>query len=132
MVSIQVKTHLGESTVVPDVAVVGEAVADESEFALLDVLLDGVEGLLLGDLHLGVGPSGDLDDHVQDAIVEICEERDVVEGRDDVAVVLDVHAVLYARRGRVETSLRSAQKRKMDSFDSDAPSVCGAPTSLGV
>lgn len=74
---------------------VGEAVADESEFALLDILLDGVEGLLLGDLHLGVGPSGDLDDHVQDAIVEICEERDVVEGRDDVAVVLDVHAVFY-------------------------------------
>jgi hypothetical protein len=29
---------------------VGEAVADETEFALLDVLLDGVEELLLGDL----------------------------------------------------------------------------------
>jgi hypothetical protein len=29
---------------------VGEAVADISELALLDVLLDGVEELLLGDL----------------------------------------------------------------------------------
>jgi hypothetical protein len=29
---------------------VGEAVADEAELALLDVLLDGVELLLLGDL----------------------------------------------------------------------------------
>jgi hypothetical protein len=29
---------------------VGEAVADETELALLDVLLDGVEELLLGDL----------------------------------------------------------------------------------
>lgn len=28
----------------------GEAVADEAKLALLDVLLDGVEELLLGDL----------------------------------------------------------------------------------
>lgn len=43
-------TYLRESTVVPEVALVGEAVADESELALLGVLLDGVESLLLGDL----------------------------------------------------------------------------------
>ena len=85
--------HLGEGTVVPDVAVVGEAVADEAEAALLDVLLDGVEGLLLGDLHLGVGPAGDLDDHVQDAIVLVGKERDVVERRHDMAVLLDVDAM---------------------------------------
>lgn len=29
----------------------GEAVADEAELALLDILLDGVEELLLGDLE---------------------------------------------------------------------------------
>lgn len=57
-------THLGEGTVVPDVPVVGEAVAHVAETALLDVLLDGVEGLLLGHLHLRVGPAGDLNDHV--------------------------------------------------------------------
>ena len=90
-------THLRECAVVPDVAVVGEAVADEAETALLDVLLDGVEGLLLGDLHLGVGPAGDLDHHVQDAIVLVGEEGDVVEGRDDAAVLLDVHPVLCGR-----------------------------------
>lgn len=43
-------SYLGESTVVPDITLVGEAVADESKLALLDVLLDGVEELLLGDL----------------------------------------------------------------------------------
>jgi hypothetical protein len=43
-------SHLREGTVVPEVALVGEAVADEAELALLDVLLDGVELLLLGDL----------------------------------------------------------------------------------
>jgi hypothetical protein len=42
--------YLGEGTVVPEVALVGEAVADEAQLALLDVLLDGVQGLLLGDL----------------------------------------------------------------------------------
>ena len=45
------------------VTVVGEAVSDVSKLALLDVLLDGVKVFLLGDLHLGVGPSGNLDDH---------------------------------------------------------------------
>lgn len=43
--------YLGEGTVVPQVALVGEAVADEAKLALLDVLLDGVEELLLGDLR---------------------------------------------------------------------------------
>jgi hypothetical protein len=38
-------SYLGEGAVVPEVALVGEAVADEAE------LLDGVEGLLLGDLE---------------------------------------------------------------------------------
>jgi hypothetical protein len=43
---------LGEGTVVPEVALVGEAVADEAQLALLGVLLDGVEGLILGDLQV--------------------------------------------------------------------------------
>lgn len=41
---------LRESTVVPEVALVREAVADEAELALLGVLLDWVELLVLGDL----------------------------------------------------------------------------------
>jgi len=36
---------------------VGEAVADEAELALLDVLLDGVELLLLGDLDTKMNES---------------------------------------------------------------------------
>jgi hypothetical protein len=59
--------------------VVGEAVAHVAQAALLDVLLDGIERLFLGDLHLGISPAGDFDDHVEDAIALICEERDVVE-----------------------------------------------------
>lgn len=43
--------------------VVGETVSDVSELALFNVLLDRVERLFLGDLHLGVGPSGNLDNH---------------------------------------------------------------------
>lgn len=34
------RTYLGESTIVPEIALVGEAVADETELALLDILLD--------------------------------------------------------------------------------------------
>ena len=43
-------SHLREGTVVPEVALVGEAVPHVAELALLDILLDGVERLLLGDL----------------------------------------------------------------------------------
>lgn len=73
-------TDLGESAVVPDIPVVGEAVPNEAELALLDILLDGVEGFLLGDLHLGVGPAGDLDDHVEDTSILVGEQGDVVPG----------------------------------------------------
>lgn len=45
-----IEAYLGEGTIVPEVALVGEAVADEAELALLGVLLDGVEGLLFADL----------------------------------------------------------------------------------
>lgn len=43
-------TYAREGTVVPEVTLVGEAVTDVTELALLDILLDGVEELLLGDL----------------------------------------------------------------------------------
>jgi hypothetical protein len=58
--------YLREASVVPEVTLVGEAVADEAELALLDILLDGVEELLLGDLwnllgfcrcHRGASPT---------------------------------------------------------------------------
>jgi hypothetical protein len=43
---------LRESTVVPDVTLVGEAVTDESKLTLLGILLDGVEGFFLADLFV--------------------------------------------------------------------------------
>jgi len=74
---------LGESTVVPDVPMVGEAVPDVAQSTLLYVLLDRIEGFFLGNFHLGVGPAGNLDYHVEDTLVLIGKERDVVEWRDD-------------------------------------------------
>jgi len=43
-------SYLREGTVVPEVTLMGKAVADEAQLALLNVLLDGVEELLLRDL----------------------------------------------------------------------------------
>lgn len=87
-------TYLREGAVVPDVAVVREAVAHKTQAALLDVLLDRVERLLLRDLHLRVRPARDLDDHVQDPVVLVREERDVMEGRDDRAIMFDEHPMV--------------------------------------
>ena len=87
-------THLGESTVVPNVSVVGEAVSDVSKLAALDVLLDGVEGFLFRDLHFCVGPAGDFDDHIENAMILVGEEGDVVEGGDDGTILLDEDTML--------------------------------------
>lgn len=48
--SVGVLPGLREGTVVPEVTLVGEAVTDVTELALLNILFDGVEELLLGDL----------------------------------------------------------------------------------
>jgi hypothetical protein len=45
-----VVTYSGEGTVVPKVTFVGEAVSNEAKLAFLDVLLNGVQELVLGDL----------------------------------------------------------------------------------
>lgn len=109
---------MGKRAVVPDVAVVGEAVADEAQLAALDVLLDGIEGLFFRDLHLRVGPTGDLDDHVQDALGLVGEERDVVEGRDNGAILLDIDAVFCSID---KVSGQAAGRNRV-------PRVLGAPT----
>jgi hypothetical protein len=85
---------LREGTVVPQVTLVREAVSDVSKLALLDVLLDGVEELLLGDLKLSIGPSRNLDNHVQDVLLLVGVERNIVEGGDGLAILLDVNTVL--------------------------------------
>lgn len=87
-------THLRESAIVPDVTMMGEAVANEAQLALFDVLLDGIEGLLLADLHFGVGPAGNFDDHVQDTLILVGEERDIMERRDNRAILLNKDAMV--------------------------------------
>jgi hypothetical protein len=51
-------------------------------------------------LLLGVGPARDLNDHVQDGLLLVGIEGDVVEGRDGLAILLDVDAVLKGVRSR--------------------------------
>lgn len=45
-------------------------------------------------LHLRVSPAGHLNDHVEDGLLLVGVERDVVPWRDELAVLLDVDAVL--------------------------------------
>lgn len=70
-----------------------EAVSHKAQFTAFDILFDRVERLFFGDFHLRIGPSRNFDDHVEDTIVPVCKERNIVEWRDDVAVMLDEHAV---------------------------------------
>lgn len=85
---------LGEGTIVPQVTLVGKAVANVSKLALLDVLLDRVEELLLGDLKLSISPSRNLNNHVQDGLLLVGIEGNIVEGGDGNAILFDVDTVL--------------------------------------
>ena len=84
-----IRTYLGEGTIVPEIALVGEAVAHKPKLALLDVLfLDGcqperkemglrpthdrIQQLLFRDFQLAVSPSRDFHDHVQDGLGLVC------------------------------------------------------------
>jgi hypothetical protein len=82
--------------------VVREAIANETQSTLLDILFNGIEGFLLANFHLGVGPTRDLDDHVENAVVLVCKERDVVEGRYHRAILFDVDAVLWMTLDEME------------------------------
>ena len=96
------RTHLRESTVVPDVAMMGETVANVTQSTLLDILLDGVEGLFFTDLHFSVSPAGNFDDHIEDAIVLVSEEGDIVPWADGGLGRrrVEVGAVLWERSDR--------------------------------
>lgn len=72
----------------------GETVPDIAQTTFFDILLDRIKRLLFRNFHLRVGPSGNLDDHVKNAIVLVCKERNVMEGRDNSAIVLDVHSMV--------------------------------------
>lgn len=60
----KVRTDLREGSIVPDVSVMRETIANVSELAAFDVLLDGVERFLLGNLHLCIRPAWNLNNHV--------------------------------------------------------------------
>ena len=57
-------------------------------------MLHQVVDLSSTHLHLGIGPAGYLNDHVQDRVLLVGIEGDVVEGRDRHAILLDEDAVL--------------------------------------
>lgn len=114
-------TNLREGTVVPDVTVVGEAVSNETQTTLLDVLFDGIEWFFLGDLEFGVGPAGDFDNHVEDTIALVGKERNVVEGGDDGSVLFWIYTVFWQELvNQLATDVREIVR--------DLPKVWGAPT----
>jgi hypothetical protein len=51
-------------------------------------------------LHLRIGPAGHLNDHVENRLLLVGVERDVVPWRNELAVLLNVDAVLE-RVGRL-------------------------------
>jgi len=88
-------TDLRERSVIPNVSVVGEAVPHVAKTTTLDILLDRIEKLFLGNLHLRIGPSWDFHDHVQYVLAWLDKEGDVVEGRHNISIRFNEDTVIW-------------------------------------
>jgi len=75
--------------------VVGKAVPHVAKTTTLYILLDRIERLFLGNLHLRVGPSRDFHDHVQNVMVLIGKEGDVMEGRLNTSILFNEDTVIW-------------------------------------
>lgn len=69
--------YLGKCTVVPKVTFMGKTITNIAEFTLLDVLLDWVQGFLLGDLSQQLVSPGD---GLIDSLEGCSERNDFWEG----------------------------------------------------
>jgi hypothetical protein len=79
-----------------------KTIPDKSQFALLDILLDRIVIIVLGNLLLGIRPAGDLDNHIEN--LRTCcgrrgEKRDIMPCRDDNSILFEEDAVLEGIRG---------------------------------
>lgn len=104
---------------------VGEAVANKAQPAPLNILLDWVEGLLFGNLHLRVGPAGDLNDEVENTIVLVSEERDIVERRHDRPILFDIDTMVW-----IEGFRSQGHERSMDRYQGCWPRQRGEGCTL--
>lgn len=111
---------LGEGTIVVDVAMVRETVAHKSQLSLLGILKNGVQLILLGDLHFGVSPSGNLNNHVQDSLLFIGIQGDVMKGGHGLAILFDENSVLQSVGSTNSTGCVSHDERTVGAEKSAA------------
>lgn len=90
---------LWEGTVVVNVTVVWETVSHKSQFALLSVLDDWIQLLLLRDFQLGVGPSWNLHNHVENGLLLVGIQWDVMERRNNLSIFLNEDLVVQSVGG---------------------------------
>ena len=96
-----------------------ETIPDKSQFALLDILFDRIVIIVLGDLLLGIRPTGDLDNHIEN--LRTCcgrrsEKGDIMPRRDYNTILLKEDAVLEGIRGAYisQSNSKSGAKTGID------------------
>lgn len=89
------RIYLWESSVIPNISVVRKTVPHVTQFPTFYILLDWIERFFLRYLHFSIGPPRDLYNHVQDAILSICKERDIMPCRYNRPIMFDEYAVFW-------------------------------------
>lgn len=73
---------------------VRKTIADETWVAFYNFWFDWVHRFIFCNLHLGISPTRDLDNHVKNAPMTIGKKRDIMQWRDNMAVLFDEHTML--------------------------------------
>jgi hypothetical protein len=73
-----------------------ETVSNKTQFSLFDVLLDWIVYFIFGDFLLGVRPTRDFDNHVEDLRTctgRRCKKRNIMPWRDNNTILLKVNSM---------------------------------------
>ena len=105
--------YLRESTIVPYVTMMRETVPDITQTTFLDILSDRVERLFFRNLELGIGPTRNFNDHVENPIRLISEKGNVVPGGNDRSVLLDENTMFCILRCQSREAAASFSFKKI-------------------
>lgn len=107
---------------------VREAISNKAEFALLCILFDWIKELFLANFQLGISPSRDLDNHVQDGLALISKEWDIMPRRDWLAwLTFEPRTPFWIVEGHTINTIILNSNPFQPCY---SPSVLGAPTCL--
>jgi len=93
-----------------------ETVPDIAQTTFLDILSDRVERLFFRNFELGIGPTRNFNDHVENPIRLISEKGDIVPGGNDRSVLFDENTMFCIVRCQSREAAAGFSFKKINNY----------------